>query len=779
MKTAVASWCWILLAAPVAAQSPCTFAPAPASFGAGLDGAGVVTVNCAVVFDDGTGPSWIVGGKFDRAGDVAALNVARYDGLRWHAMGAGLNQRVRALCVYDDGNGPRLYAGGEFFQSGGAPRARLARWDATAQVWEDVGGGVDGPWVTTMTVHDFGAGPRLLVGGFFFNAGAPAVAAPSLAAWDGASWSDVGGGPGGDLFALRAWIPPGATAPELVAAGTWPAVNGVMRYDGASWSQLGGGLTLSTGPGRGRALEVFDDGAGPRLYVGGTFTWANNGGAQVVARNVAAWDGSTWHALAGSFAGVVGPGTSPPGTVSFTYPAVHALRVFGGKLFVGGEFGAAGGVAGTRNLAVWDAAGWGAFGDGSAAPITGMNDGDAGAGPRLVLVGDTRRVGGEAVLRVAQFDGSLVARLGSGPTQRVRVVRRLDLGAGPETYVATGADLVGATPTGQPGAVYRRDGAAWTRLGGGFDGDVRDLAVYDSGFGPELYASGGFATVAGVAAPGVARWDGSAWVATANAPLDVDGLGVFDDGAGAKLHALGTFGAVRSLGVFDGAAWTAVGGAVTIASPSGVARIHAFTTFDEGAGLRLYAGGRFSVVGGVVSGVVAAWDGAAWHSVTGVMAGGTEFAVHALCVHAAPDGRGPRLYAGGRALEALPSATFAGPATVVERDGALWRNAMAGGGTVFSLASFDDGAGAALYAVSDVRLEKRYLGRNTVIAYVADPEGGLTPTWPLRTSLAVADDLPTPELVVAGGFLGLLGTASPGALVMRRPAPFGLALTQP
>ncbi|HYF64121.1 MAG TPA: hypothetical protein VD886_14965, partial [Herpetosiphonaceae bacterium] len=68
-----------------------------------------------------------VGGLFSQIGAVPARNIARWDGSQWHALGAGVNGRVRRLVV--DGSG-RLFAGGSFTMAGTAGSGRIARWTA-------------------------------------------------------------------------------------------------------------------------------------------------------------------------------------------------------------------------------------------------------------------------------------------------------------------------------------------------------------------------------------------------------------------------------------------------------------------------------------------------------------------------------------------------------------------------------------------------------------------------------------------------------------------------
>jgi len=87
-----------------------------------------------------------------------------------------------------------------------------------------------------------------------------------------------------------------------------------------------------------RALAVFDDGSGPALYAGGSFTRAGGGAANGIAR----WDGSGWSAL--------GSGVGPSGRI------VDALTVFddgsGPALCVGGSFTLAGGATAFRIASV-------------------------------------------------------------------------------------------------------------------------------------------------------------------------------------------------------------------------------------------------------------------------------------------------------------------------------------------------------------------------------------------------------------------------------------------
>ena len=187
------------------------------------------SVYALAVHDDGTGPALYAGGTFTKVDGVTASNVARWDGTSWSPLGAGLGGpavAVRAFASFDDGSGPALYVAGLFTRAGGVPVSQVARWDGAS--WSDVGGGfgsfTGSPQVWALAVHDDGSGPALYAGGRFQLAGG--ATARSIARWDGTAWSEVGGGIG-------------------------PAGSAQVN-----------------------ALDVYDDGAGPALYAGGNFASA-------------------------------------------------------------------------------------------------------------------------------------------------------------------------------------------------------------------------------------------------------------------------------------------------------------------------------------------------------------------------------------------------------------------------------------------------------------------------------------------------------------------------
>ena len=205
-----------------------------------------------------------------------------------------------ALTVFDDGGGPALYAGGGFTTLGGAANG-IAKRDGST--WTPLGSGMSSPVgsscsVHALTVHDDGGGMALYAGGFFESAGGLVV--NNIAKWDGASWIPLGSGISGppisSVSALAVFDD--GSGPALYAGGTFTtaggvAANNIARWDGSSWAPLGSGVDGPFSSPKVDALTVFDDGSGPALYVAGYFTTAGG----MAASNIAKWDGSSWTPL--------------------------------------------------------------------------------------------------------------------------------------------------------------------------------------------------------------------------------------------------------------------------------------------------------------------------------------------------------------------------------------------------------------------------------------------------------------------------------------------------
>jgi hypothetical protein len=136
-------------------------------------------------------------------------------------------------------------------------------------------------------------------------------------------------------------------------------------------------------------LPVYDDGGGPALYAGGSFTTAGG----VTASRMAKWNGTSWSAL--------GSGMNS----SFGWEGIAALAVFddgsGPALHAGGFFSTAGGVE-APGIAKWDGTSWSALGDGMTSDVLALAVHDDGGGPALYAGGSFTTARGVAVSRIAK-----------------------------------------------------------------------------------------------------------------------------------------------------------------------------------------------------------------------------------------------------------------------------------------------------------------------------------------------------------------------------------------
>jgi hypothetical protein len=236
----------------------------------------------------------------------------------------GVDGTVHAM-VYDSSSG-KLYVGGYFTAIVTVLANNMAQWDGST--WSALGSGLDGP-VFALAV----SGNDLYVGGEFTNAGGSA--ANFIAKWNGSAWSALGSGLDWTVYALAVSGGDLYVGGDFTSAGG-SAANRIAKWNGSAWTTLGTGLDWTV-----YALAV----SGGDLYVGGVFTQAGGSAATGIAK----WNGSACKSL----------GSSLDGTV-------FALAVSGSDLYVGGYFTTAGGsrptispngtaAPGRHSAAVWTA----------------------------------------------------------------------------------------------------------------------------------------------------------------------------------------------------------------------------------------------------------------------------------------------------------------------------------------------------------------------------------------------------------------------------------------
>ncbi len=315
---------------------------------------------------------------------------------------------------------------------------------------------------------------------------------------------------------------------------------------------------------------------------------------------------------------------------------VRELEVYQDRLFVGGSFASAGGVAGTQFLAAWDGSTWSGLGTQPGNTVWAMVEWDG----KLVVGGSFSNLGN----RVAAWNGSSWETLGAGFNFEVYdlLVWNGQLYAGGAFTQSGGAavryvarwngsaweGLGDQMPTAAyvySMAVYENqlivsgflyaapfdrhvaawDGSEWSTFQGGANGETDALCVYNG----DLYVGGYFTQVGNppVDAVGVGRWNGSEWEQVGEG---LEGGFVWKllpyDGA---LLAVGSFtsvgddpgGLLFGFGLWDGNTWRALGSGSHLGGS--VWDAQAF----QGA---LYAGGDFPAIGGQPNvGYLARWDG--------------------------------------------------------------------------------------------------------------------------------------------------------------------------
>lgn len=255
------------------------------------------------------GGDLLVGGRFRYAGGYfsrhRADNLAKWNGMNWQPVGVGTDGDVEDLLLYDNS----VVVIGSFTMAGGVAAAGIARWDGSA--WFAMDSGSPGAIAYTTVWRS-----NLFASSYLSN---------ELFRWSGSDWQAVGqvmrASPLGvyrDSLVARVEVVEEAITRRRIA--TWA---------GAEWVPIGGRLPSELGSPD--CFAEFEE----HLFVGGSLPEYNN---------IAEWTGASWDSLGSG----VGPGLFPH--VSY---GVGSLQVWGGSLFVGGDFIAAGHKTSYR-IARWD-----------------------------------------------------------------------------------------------------------------------------------------------------------------------------------------------------------------------------------------------------------------------------------------------------------------------------------------------------------------------------------------------------------------------------------------
>lgn len=329
----------------------------------------------------------LAGGSIGEAEGHAVLNIGKWNGANWSAVGDGLVGRVTEIAPTPDGG---AFVGGGFSRNGTSPIDHVARVDENG-IWSPLGSGVAlagspvNAYVGALALRSNG---ELIAGGSFTAAGG--VPASNVARWNGSTWSALGAGTDGPVL-CAAVLPDDSVVigGSFTAAGGSPA-SGIARWNGTAWSALGTGVAGGFGGTSVLALAVDADGS---LFAGGNFTTAGG----MPANGIARWRNSAWSSL--------GSGVTYPNST----PSVNALCVRrNGELIAGGLFTSAGGVP-ASHIARWNGAAWsglGGFLNGQVLGLAELPSGDVVATGTFTTPGS----------RIARWNGTAWFSYGDGLT---------------------------------------------------------------------------------------------------------------------------------------------------------------------------------------------------------------------------------------------------------------------------------------------------------------------------------------------------------------------------
>ena len=498
-----------------------------------------------------------VGGWFQRAGDVDALNIARWDGTRWHALDGGIDGTPKVIYEW----GSAVVVGGNFNTVDGVTRDHIANWEGGA--WHTMPGVVRP--VETICTH----GASLYIGGDLWD-GDPEHYTSPFYRWAGTAFTSEGcpsWNLGSDNLSMTSYAGMIVVGGGFIVTQAVPDANNIVGYDfegdPIKWIGFGDGVDGT----------VYDmEQIGVTLYVAGTFQHV---------------DGAESWGLALMSSG----GTFTPVEDASTYRNVWNICEMNESLRVMTQYE----VYKYHGMSGWSGP------LGGAAFESQLHD--------IFAIGDDLYVAGLFSNGIARWDESEEewVHLGGGIGQRNHEQNQImTLGDYDGRIIAGGSfylpDFLEDQDNCKDIAQWHHD--AWHRMGGGLDGHPRALAV----FGDDLIVGGEFNNAFNddgyIGTGKIAAWDGETWRNIGDASNNVYALTVHDG----ELIAAGAFTSIggvaaNQIAAWDGIQWRSLGDGLD-------ATVYALQSFGDD----LYVAGRFTTAGGVPAERVARWDGSAWHA---------------------------------------------------------------------------------------------------------------------------------------------------------------------
>jgi hypothetical protein len=598
-----------------------------------------------------------VGGSFGLVGKLFVNNIARWNGIAWEPLGAGVNGTISALTCDSIGN---IYAGGDFSEAGGGRMKNIAKWNGAK--WDPLGSGLNKN-VRALACD----GAQVYACGDFDTAGG--IVTSQLAKWNGKQWEPVGQGKLPHIHCIAC-----DKSANLYVGGSFDSIGGIFARCIAKWSQntwqpLGLGMDYQYA-GMPVVLTLFWHNG--RLYAGGDFTYAGN---QVFVNKTAYWDGKNWNPgydypqhsvsqivisnnvkvmmesqgnmsyngdpwiywsnqvdptclaadnLGNAYIALSGSINDRRGNYVLRYNGIR-FDTLGVKIetdFIisainmdknGNLYVAKNAItnAAKYQICKWDGVQWTTINSDFNSKVSGVaiNALAFDTNGNLFVGGRFEKAGTEVCNGIAKWDGIKWSPLGSGVGESYYRYWINDLVFDSIGNLYAGGDFI------VPGAnIAKWDGKSWSKLGSGLSSVCNSMVFNKDG---DLCVAGffnGIVTDVYVSVEGIAKWNGTRW---SRLGTGIPGIGdkfykpakaITTDKQG-NVYVCGNFDTTSSnfhIVRWDGFKWASLLTDFRATANSFINDIKC----DKGG--NLYVAGKFDSIGGVKANSIARWDGAKW-----------------------------------------------------------------------------------------------------------------------------------------------------------------------
>lgn len=528
------------------------------------------------------------------SGATAANRIVAWDGVGYSALGVGANDDINTVLVVSD---TEVYVGGLFTNIGGIATTAIGLWNTS--IWATVGGGIvaGGTPHVDCIAHDNITG-NIAFGGSFSHSASDGTAT-RITEWNGNLYFKKGQGfIGGDVEGA-AYSATGV----LYVVGAFEFQNGppndprqkFVRFIGPEWEEVGGGLladgwSIANLEGETFLISTEEIGFASVLIWSGLkqslvpvlnfdldlLQSKDNriyiGGSYDEAGGVANTTSICYWSI--QLSDYVAMGTGADGSV------FSLIELANGDIVAGGTFLSMGGVANTQGIALWQKTTqiW--------LSINNINGSvlDMAVNPRngdLYIVGSfIDAAGGASTQNIARFDGT---NWFSVATSINGVINAIEFDQANNAYIGGQFTLINQV---QHDFItrYDLDTISFVVMQNGTNGTVNDIKVDELG---NVFVAGLFSQLGNQAVSNIGRWNGTGFFTMADGLNDrvkvLEILGPNSVLAGGVFNKSGTITFPDKAAAWNSSTWDLVGinfpGNAEITAIK-ITNTHAFFGFD-------------------------------------------------------------------------------------------------------------------------------------------------------------------------------------------------------